>query len=108
MQTRPLMQKMTVPMIALIPVLIFSPWAHGQARLPGAVYDFDRKGEKPGPAPRRDISGIWEPANGVAGGNPSKGAPAPETRKTRKTRGKHAPGAKPPVTTIAVSSPHRL
>jgi hypothetical protein len=26
------------------------------------VYDHDRRGEKPAPAPRRDISGTWEPA----------------------------------------------
>jgi hypothetical protein len=38
--------------------------ARGQniMRQPGAVYDVDVKGEKPAPAPRRDISGTWEPA----------------------------------------------
>ena len=108
MQTRPLMQKMTVPMIALIPVLIFSPWAHGQARLPGAVYDFDRKGEKPGPAPRRDISGIWEPANGVAGGIQGKGAAAMESCKREKPGGKYAVDPNAPVTDTGYATPDCL
>ena len=33
-------------------------------RVPGAEYDADFPNEKPGPAPRRDLSGIWEPARG--------------------------------------------
>src|SRR5688572_14971904 len=55
-------------------------------RQPGAIYDFDRKGEKPGPAPRRDISGIWIPAAGAQVGvqadgaqlKPSRGRPQDE------------------------------
>jgi hypothetical protein len=45
-------------------VLACPPAARGQniMRQPGAVYDPDVKDEKPGPAPRRDISGTWEPA----------------------------------------------
>jgi hypothetical protein len=43
-------------------------------RQPGAVYDFDFKGEKPAPAPRRDISGIWEPAAGPGAGINATGA----------------------------------
>jgi hypothetical protein len=55
-------------------------------RQAGAVYDVDRKGETPAPAPRRDISGTWEPAaNANAGVNadgaqkmPSDGKPEHE------------------------------
>jgi hypothetical protein len=43
-------------------------------RQPGAIYDFDRPGEKPGPAPRRDISGIWVPAAGSQVGIQADGA----------------------------------
>ena len=43
-------------------------------RQPGAVYDFDFKGEKPVPAPRRDISGTWEPAAGPGAGINGNGA----------------------------------
>lgn len=48
-------------------VAVSATWpqaAHGQniMRQPGAVYDVDVKGEKPAPAPRRDLSGIWEPS----------------------------------------------
>ena len=59
--------------------LFFVPFAYGQqqenvARQPGAVYDFDFKDEKPTPAPRRDISGIWEPAGGPGTGINANGA----------------------------------
>lgn len=72
--------------IALVATLSFLPLAYSQARQPGAVYDFDRKGEKPGPAPRRDISGIWVPAAGAGVGTqadgsqlkPSRGRPEDE------------------------------
>jgi hypothetical protein len=57
-----------------IAVLWFLPVAYSQIRQPGAVYDFDRKGEKPGPAPRRDISGIWLPAAGANAGIQANGA----------------------------------
>ena len=43
-------------------VVSFSVIAFNQARVPGAEYDADFPNEKPGPAPRRDLSGIWEPA----------------------------------------------
>ena len=33
-------------------------------RQPGAQYDSDFPNEKPEPAPRRDLTGIWEPARG--------------------------------------------
>lgn len=45
-------------------------------RQPGAVYDFDAKGEKPAPAPVRDISGIWEPAKGPGDAVQANGAKA--------------------------------
>jgi hypothetical protein len=45
-------------------------------RQPGSVYDFDVKGEKPAPAPTRDISGIWEPARGPGDGIQADGAKA--------------------------------
>ena len=45
-------------------------------RQPGAIYDFDAKGEKPSPAPRHDISGIWEPAKGPGDGIQANGAKA--------------------------------
>jgi hypothetical protein len=60
--------------IALAIVSWFLPAAYSQARQPGAVYDFDRKGEKPAPAPRRDISGIWVPAGGAGQGTQANGA----------------------------------
>lgn len=45
-------------------------------RQPGAVYDYDIKGEKPAPAPVRDLSGIWEPAKGFADAIQANGAKA--------------------------------
>ena len=38
--------------------------AQDAPRQPGAVYDADKKGETPAPAPKRDLSGVWEPAAG--------------------------------------------
>jgi hypothetical protein len=71
--------------IALATIFIFSTYARSQVRQPGAVYDFDPPGEKPGPAPRRDISANWEPAGGVGADNangaqqmPSDGKPEHE------------------------------
>ena len=59
-------KRLLVPVMALVVASISASSSHAQARLPGAVYDFDKKGEKPGPAPKRDISGTWEPASGVS------------------------------------------
>jgi hypothetical protein len=59
---------------ALVATLLCVPLAYSQARQPGAVYDFDRKGETPAPAPRRDISGTWEPAAGPQVGVQADGA----------------------------------
>ena len=63
-------------LISLIAVSIFAPViaaAQNVARQPGAVYDFDRPDEKPAPAPKRDISGVWEPARGPGAGIQGKG-----------------------------------
>src|SRR5438270_4749701 len=108
MQKRPLMQKMTVPVIALGAILVFSHFALAQARLPGAVYDFDKKGEKPGPAPRRDISGVWEPASGVSGGIQGKGAAAMESCKRDPQTGKYAVDRNAPVTDTGYATPDCL
>jgi len=83
-------RRLVVPLIALIATLLSSPLARAQARLPGAVYDFDKKGEKPGPAPKQEISGIWEPARGPAGGIQGKGAAAMESCKRDKPGGKYS------------------
>lgn len=72
------------------------------ARQPGAVYDSDKKGEKPAPAPRHDISGTWEPAKtasdatqgGGAKAMPSDGKPEhrlPYTPLGQKTLQSHKP-----------------
>ena len=66
-------KRFAASMIVLVAVT-FSSQARAQVRQPGAVYDFDRKGEKPAPAPRRDISGIWEPAAGAGAGINANGA----------------------------------
>jgi hypothetical protein len=79
-------QRLVVSAIAVVSTLVCLPLAFSQARQPGAIYDFDRKGETPGPAPRRDISGIWVPAAGANAGiqadgaqlKPSRGRPQDE------------------------------
>jgi len=88
-----------VPAIALVGILICSPVAHAQVRLPGARYDFDRKGEKPGPAPRRDLSGIWEPASGAQGGIQGKGAQAMDSCRRDKAIASAVPNPTPFFTT---------
>ena len=99
---------LAIPVIALIAALMFSRLGHAQARLPGAVYDFDRKGEKPEPAPRRDISGIWEPAKGVAGGIQGKGAAAMESCKRDKPGGKYSVDPSAPITDTGYATPDCL
>src|SRR6185436_16963388 len=87
-----------VPAVALFAVLAFLSVIHAQARLPGAKYDSDAKGQKSGPAPRRDLSGIWEPASGAGGGIQGKGAQAMDScRKDPKT-GRYAVQKNPPLT----------
>src|SRR5205809_7258964 len=71
---------------AMILGVLAASAAFAQVRVPGAVYDFDRPNEKPAPAPKRDLSGIWEPARGPsdaiqatgAKAMPSDGTPAHE------------------------------
>jgi hypothetical protein len=70
-------KRFAATLISLIAVSIFAPViaaAQSVARQPGAVYDFDRTDEKPAPAPKRDISGVWEPARGPGAGLQGKGA----------------------------------
>jgi hypothetical protein len=68
-------KRFLVPAIALIAVLVFSALTRAQERRwPGAVYDSDKKGQKPAPAPRRSLSGIWEPAKSAADGVQADGA----------------------------------
>jgi hypothetical protein len=75
---------------AIAALLMCAPIVRGQQnRLPGAVYDFEKKGEQLGPAPKRDLSGTWEPANGADGGIQGKGALAMESCK-RDASGKYA------------------
>jgi hypothetical protein len=67
--------RFVTPMICLFAVAMMAPTAtRAQQRQPGAVYDFDRPNEKPAPAPKRDISGVWEPALGPGAGIQGKGA----------------------------------
>jgi hypothetical protein len=63
-----------IPLVLVLIGVDISSQAGAQVRQPGAVYDFDRKGETPAPAPRRDISGIWEPAEGAGAGINANGA----------------------------------
>ena len=78
---------MTMPKISvlvasvLLVVSILAVRAHAQeqqdqqvARQPGAIYDFDKKGEKPAPAPKRALSGVWEPAATPGAGIQANGA----------------------------------
>src|SRR5712672_922718 len=87
------------PKIAWVAMcLLFSPLVHAQApRQPGAVYDFDKKGEKPEPAPSRDISGTWEPASGPGGGIQGKGAMSMESCKRATPGGRYAVDLNPPM-----------
>ena len=89
-------KRLTVCAVGVVVTLSFLSMAYSQVRQPGAVYDSDRKGEPPGPAPRRDISGVWEPAESPSSGiqadgallKPSRGRPQdelPYTELGRKT-----------------------
>ncbi|HXC44378.1 MAG TPA: hypothetical protein VNY51_12755, partial [Candidatus Dormibacteraeota bacterium] len=69
----------------VIATVVLAPLTHAQTgvipftREPGAVYDPDVPNEKPGPAPRRDLSGIWEPARSLGddiGADGAKAIPA--------------------------------
>src|SRR5437867_8330394 len=79
-------KRSAVPAMTLLGLAMFLGLADSQVRQPGAVYDMDRKGETAGPAPRRDISGVWEPAESPSAGiqadgallKPSRGRPQDE------------------------------
>jgi hypothetical protein len=98
-------KRLAVPIIAALVVLIGSRFAHAQTRLPGAVYDFDRKGETPAPAPKRDISGIWEPASSSQGGIQGKGAAAMESCKRNPKTGRYSVDPHAPVTDTGYATP---
>jgi hypothetical protein len=55
-----------VPTLALVAASVCSLAVYTQGPLPGLSTIPIRKGEKPGPAPRHDLAGIWEPATRVA------------------------------------------
>ena len=74
----------------------------------GAVYDRDVKGQKSGPAPRRTLAGIWEPAQRGGAGVQGKGAMAMESCRRDKTTGKYAYDSKAPVTDTGYASPDCL
>jgi len=77
--SRPYSPTLLVPIFAIAIVTLLSPALLGQQglrRTPGAVYDIDFPGKKSGPPPRRDISGIWEFANGGGEGIQADGAKA--------------------------------
>ena len=61
---------LTAAAVFSFPVIAFNQ----QTRVPGAEYDSDFPNEKPEPAPRRDLSGIWEPALGPSDAIQARGA----------------------------------
>src|ERR1044072_5111472 len=63
-----------VPRVALGQAQGEAGQGQAEVRQPGAVYDFDFKGQKPAPAPKRDISGVWEPAANASAGINATGA----------------------------------
>jgi hypothetical protein len=70
-------KRLAASVIGLMAVLMFSALARAQEnRQPGAVYDADIKGQKSAPAPKRDISGIWESAKGPGDAVQANGAKA--------------------------------
>jgi hypothetical protein len=62
--------------IVAFSVLIPSGLARAQEgrRWPGAVYDSDSKGKPSGPPPKRDLTGVWEPAKDAGAGVSFDGA----------------------------------
>jgi hypothetical protein len=77
MQKRFMWLKFSASVVGVTAAMVAWPHAAlGQniMRQPGAVYDVDVKGEKPAPAPRRDISGVWEPAASANAGVNADGA----------------------------------
>src|SRR5579863_8511646 len=74
----------------------------------GAVYDRDVKSQQSGPAPRRGLTGIWEPAKGGQSGIQGKGAMAMESCRRDKTTGKYSYQANAPVTDTGYANPDCL
>ncbi len=64
MQKRFVYLLFAVSLVGVMAAMVaWPPAALGQRmRQPGAVYDADFEGQTPAPAPRRDMSGVWEPA----------------------------------------------
>jgi hypothetical protein len=82
-------RRFAASVIVLIAGLMLSLLTRAQnaqlPRQPGAVYDFDFPNEQPSPPPVRDISGIWEAAEGPNGGVNGGGS------KLMPSDGKHVP-----------------
>jgi len=83
-------ERFVVLLIVIVATFLSSASAHAQARQPGAIYDFDKKGEKSEPAPKHEISGTWEPASGPGGGIQGKGAMSMESCKRETPGGRYA------------------
>ena len=95
--------RFVAPTIAVVAILLFSPLSRAQEdrqRQPGAVYDYDRPGEKPAPAPRRDISGIWETATGPGAGTQAKGAQLYPSSEDGQLPSSGRPEGEPPYTPL--------
>lgn len=99
-------KRFAVPTIALVGLLLFSPVSRAQQgggldeRQPRAVYDSDRRGEKPSPAPRRDISGIWETATSSGAGTQAKGAQLFPSSEDGQLPANGRPEGEPPYTPL--------
>ncbi len=81
MQKRYMVSMCAVTVAGAIAVLVaLSPVALGQEaprdirRVPGLVYDVDFEGQEAAPAPRRSMSGVWEPAASAGAGINARGA----------------------------------
>ena len=68
------MHKRFILLMCAVSAAVVFGQGQGEVRQPGATYDFDFKGQKPAPAPRRDIAGVWEPAAGAGAGINANGA----------------------------------
>jgi hypothetical protein len=80
-----MLKRLATTVVALVAVLTFSPRMHAQAAQAGPI-SVDGwylrqvpnvpSGKKPDPAPKHDLSGIWEPAKGSGDGIQATGAKA--------------------------------
>src|ERR1700679_3228815 len=71
-----MLKRFTVAAILLAALPLALTHAQQEVRQPGAVYDFDVKGPKAGPAPAHDFFGVWEPAKGPGDSIQANGAKA--------------------------------